>query len=214
VAYVLAVDHVDHVLADVLGVVTDALQSPYHPHHIECPADGARILHHEGDALTLDGLVLLVDQSILAGDTQCRLDVHARERIERRVHHVRDDAAEMLDLAILVGRTFHGREARGNVTDLLAFIADALEVGNRFDDGHDHPQIPGGRCARGEDAAALIIDRHLHVVHLVVIERHLLAERAVPFDQRSDGLLQLLLDEAAHAEHSAANALEVLVEAT
>src|SRR5689334_5647219 len=129
VAYVLAVDHVDDVLADVLGVVPDALESPYHPHHIECPADGARILHHEGDALTLDGLVLLVHQAILAGDTQCRLDVHARERVERCVHHVRDHAAEMLDLAVLVGRAFHGGEARSKVTDLLAFIADALEVG-------------------------------------------------------------------------------------
>src|SRR6201993_2298490 len=54
VADVLAVDHVDDVLADVLGVIADALERTHHPHHIQRATDGARVLHHEGDALTLD----------------------------------------------------------------------------------------------------------------------------------------------------------------
>src|SRR5688572_13653064 len=59
VAHVLAVHHVDHVLADVLGMVADALQRAHDPHDVESTADAARILHHERDALTLDGLVFL-----------------------------------------------------------------------------------------------------------------------------------------------------------
>src|SRR6516165_9731757 len=213
VADVLAVDHVDDVFADVLGVIADALERTHYPHDIERPADGARVLHHEGDALTLDGLVLFVDQPVLAGDPQRRLHIHAGKGVERRVHHVRHHAPEMLDLAVLVRRTLHGGEARGDVADFLGLIADALEVGDGLDDGDDDPQIAGGRCARGEDAAALIIDGDFHVVHLEVIHRDLLAEGAIAFDQRSNRLVQLLLDEAAHAEHFAANPLEVLVEA-
>src|SRR5690242_14527749 len=70
VANVGAMHHVDHVLGDVLGVIADALERTDDPHDIEMTADGARILHHEGNALSLNRLVLLVDQVILAGDLQ------------------------------------------------------------------------------------------------------------------------------------------------
>src|ERR1700733_2843408 len=214
VADVLAVHHVDDVLADVLGVIADALERAHHPHDIERAADGARVLHHEGDALPLDRLVLLVHQAVLARDTQRRLDVHAREGIERVMHHLRHHPAEMLDLAVLVRGAFHGGQTRGDVTDLLALIANALEVGDGLDDGDDYPQIPGSRGARGENAAALLVNGDLHVVHLVIVLGNRLAERAVAFHQRGDRLVQLLLDEAAHTEHLAAYPFEVLVEAT
>src|SRR5256884_970407 len=125
-----------------------------------------------------------------------------------------DHPPEMLDLAVLVGRALHGRKPRGDVADLLALIADALQIGYGLDDRHDHAQVTGRRGARREDTAAVLVDGDLHVVHLVVIEGDRLPERAVALYQRGDGLVQLLLDEAAHAEHLAAHALEVLVEAT
>ena len=93
VADVLAVDHVDDVLADVLGVVADALQRPRHPQHVERAADRARIFHHERDALALDRFVLLVDQPILLRDRHRAFRIEARERIERFVHHVARPAA-------------------------------------------------------------------------------------------------------------------------
>src|SRR5687767_4036451 len=92
-ADVLAVHHVDHVFADVLGVVADSLERAHDPHDIESTADAARILHHERDALALDGFVFLVDHAILARHPQGGVGVHAREGIERLVHHLRDDAA-------------------------------------------------------------------------------------------------------------------------
>src|ERR1700676_1718293 len=52
VADVLAVHHVDDVLADVLGVIANALERAHHPHDIQRTTDGARVFHHEGDALT------------------------------------------------------------------------------------------------------------------------------------------------------------------
>src|SRR5215469_7116107 len=205
VADVLAVHHVDDVLADVLGVIADALERAHHPHDIQRAANGARVFHHESDALTLDRFVLLVHQTVLARDAQRGFHIHARKGIEGIVHHLRHYAAKVLDLAVLVRRALHGREARGDVADLLALVADTLEVGDGLDDGDDHPQVAGRRSARGEDAAAFLVDGDLHVVHLMIVHGHCFAKGAVAFDQRSDRLLQLLLDEAAHAEHLAAH---------
>ncbi len=139
--------------------------------------------------------------------------IHARERIERIVHHLRDLPAQVLDLAILVRRPLHGREPRGDVADFLALVADALEVGDGLDDGDDDAQIAGRGRAHRQDAAALLVDRHLHAVDLVVVGGDRFAEAAVALDQRGDGLVQLLLDEAAHLQHLVAHLLQVLVEA-
>src|SRR6267142_6707731 len=51
VAHVLALDHVDHVLGDVLGVVTDALDRLGDEQDLDGNRYGARIFHHEGDEL-------------------------------------------------------------------------------------------------------------------------------------------------------------------
>ena len=129
------------------------------------------------------------------------------------MHHLGNHAAEMLDLAILVGRPLHRRETRSDIADLLALIPDALEICNGLDDRHDHPQVTGRRSTRGENAARLLVDRDLHSVDLVIVHRHRFAERAVTLDQGGDGLLQLLLYKPAHREHFVAQALQILVEA-
>src|SRR5574342_368817 len=49
--YVPPLDHVDHVLGHVLGMVADALDRLGDEQDLEGPRDGARILHHEGDQL-------------------------------------------------------------------------------------------------------------------------------------------------------------------
>jgi hypothetical protein len=56
------------------------------------------------------------------------------------------------------------------------------------------------------------VDRDLHAVDLVVILRNGPTEGAVAIDQRRERAPELLLDEAAHGEHLAANVLEILVE--
>jgi len=73
--------------------------------------NGAWIFHHEGDALPLDRLVLLVDETVLPRDPQGRFDVHACKGVERIVHHVRHHTAEVLDLAVLVRRALHGGQS-------------------------------------------------------------------------------------------------------
>src|ERR1700724_2618735 len=61
VADILAVHHVDHVFGNVLGVIADALERACDPHDVERAPDGAWVFHHEGHALALDRLVLLVE---------------------------------------------------------------------------------------------------------------------------------------------------------
>ena len=105
------------------------------------------------------------------------------------------------------------REPRGDVADLLALVADALQVGDGLDDGDDQAQVAGRRRARREDAAAFLVDRHFHAVDLEVVAADRHAEIAVAFDERGHGVGELLLDHAAHGQHLVAHALEVFVEA-
>jgi hypothetical protein len=97
--------------------------------------------------------------------------------------------------------------------DLLRLVADALQVRDGFERRDHEPQVARGRRARREDAAALLVDAHLHAVDLDVVLGHLEAELAVRLGQRLDRAIQLLLDEPAHREHRVAHMLEVFVEA-
>jgi hypothetical protein len=210
---ILAVHHVDHVLADVLRVIADALERAHHPHDIERAADLPRIFHHERDALAVDRLVFVVDMTIGACGAQRRLDVEPRKGIERVMHHALHGAPQVADLAIAIRRPIHFGEPHRDEADLLALIPDALKISDRLDRGDDHAQIPGGRRARRKDAAAFLVDRDFHAVDLVVIARDAVTERAVPLDEGGQRLRELILEQPAHREDLRAHALEILVEA-
>src|SRR3981189_2381947 len=102
VADVLAVDHVDHVLADILGVVPDTLQRAHDPHDFERAPNGARVLHHEGDALPVNRFIFLAHHLVLARGLERRLGIHAGKCVERVMHHLRDLPAEVFHFAVLV----------------------------------------------------------------------------------------------------------------
>src|ERR1700730_257047 len=95
VADVLAMNHVDPVLADILRVIADSLQCADDPHDFERAPDGARILHHEGDALTVNRLIFLVHHFVFPRGLERRLGIHAGKRVERVMHHLRDLSAEV-----------------------------------------------------------------------------------------------------------------------
>src|SRR5882672_11080943 len=130
VADVLAMNHVDHVLADILGVIADALQGAHDPHDFERAPNGARVLHHEGDALTVNRLILLVHHLVFARGLERRLGIHTGKRVERVMHHLSDLTAQVFHFAVLVRGPLHGGEPRGDVADFLALIADALQIGD------------------------------------------------------------------------------------
>ena len=190
-------------------MVADALECPGHPQDVQRAADGARVFHHERDALALDRLVFLVHDAILARHPQSRLGIQARERIERSAHHLGDQFADVLQFAIAVGGPVERGEPRGGVTEFFRLVADALEVRDRLDDRHDQAQVRCRGPARCQDAAAIVVDRHLHRVDLVIQSSHLLAQTTVAIHDRLHAILQLLLHQPAHLQHGRAHPLEV-----
>src|SRR5690606_8154206 len=107
VAHVGAMHQVNDIFAHVLGMIADALQRPRRPHHVENAANAARILHHEGDALTHDGFVFAVDALILAGHRDGGLRIKPREGVEGSVQHAAHSVAEVVELDVAVRRPLH-----------------------------------------------------------------------------------------------------------
>ena len=119
----------------------------------------------------------------------------------------------MLDLAVAICRALDVGEPRGDIADALAFVANALQIGDGLDRRHHHAQVAGRGGAGGENAAALLVDGDFHAVDLVILAGHRLPERTVAVDQRGQRLAELLLDEPAHRQHLGADTLQVFVEA-
>jgi hypothetical protein len=161
----------------------------------------------------MNRLILLVHHLVFLRGLERRLRVHAGERIESVMHHLRDLSPQVFDFAVFIRRPLHRREPRRDVADFLALIADAFEVGDGLDDGDDHAQIPGGRRPDRQYPAAFLIDRHFHAVDLVIVGRDRLAQAAIALDQGGDRLVQLLLHESAHLQHLIADFLQVFIEA-
>ena len=161
--------HVDYIFAQVLGVIADTLQSARNQQRVERTADGARVFHHEGDALALYRLIFFVYRAILLRDTHGSLGVQPGVGIERGVQQVLYHASEVLEFPIFVGRPLLRGESRAYVTDLLAFVADTFEIGDRLDDRQHHAQIAGRRRAGRENALAFLVDRHFHRVDLEIV---------------------------------------------
>ncbi len=84
--------HVDHILADVLGMVADSLQRPGHPGDVHDPTDGTRILHHEGDPLPIQCIVFLIHDVIGFDNLKGALHIQACKSIQGLVEHGLDMA--------------------------------------------------------------------------------------------------------------------------
>ncbi len=96
--------------------------------------------------------------------------------------------------------------------DFVRHVADALQLGNGFDDRHHQAQIAGGRLALGDDAHAGFVDRHFHHVDLGVAFDNSLGQLAILIVHRGDGVGQLLLHQPAHGQHLGADMLKLCVE--
>ena len=87
------------------------------------------------------------------------------------MHHADDQLAEIAQLTVAaVGPLAHCK-ARADGGDLLALIADALQIGDGLEDGDDQSQVRGGRAARGEDAAAILVDGALELIDVQLLLR-------------------------------------------
>src|SRR3954447_16697097 len=213
VAHVLALHHVDHVLGDVLRVIADALERLGDEQDFDRGGDGARIFHHERDELAQDGAELVVDVLIGAYHLGRAAHVEPREAVERLAQHLQRKRghAPDLDIARLL-HAIHRVDQLGHARDLRRLVADALQVGDGLHHGHDQPQIARGRLTARDDGTAILIDADLHAVHLVVVGNDGRAQIEIAGGEIVDSEAHLLLDEAAHLQHTGPERFELLVE--
>ncbi len=119
-----------------------------------------------------------------------------------------NEFADVLQLAVAISRAIGLGKTRRGVPEFLGLVTDALEVGDGLDDRHDQAEVRGGGSARGEDAAAIFIDRNFHRVDLVILPGHLFTQATVPAHDRLHPVLELLFDEAAHLQHARPDTFE------
>ena len=105
---------------------------------------------------------LLVHVLVLAHHFGRGGQIEAGEGIERLAQHVQRDAGHAADLdEARLQQPVAGVDQLGHARDLGGLVADALEVGDGLDHGHDHAQVAGGGLAARDDGAAVLVDARL-----------------------------------------------------
>ena len=69
-ANIIAFDHVNNMLGDVSGVVTDALQRAQRPHDAHDPGYAFRVFDHIGNHFPQSGTVLKIHGLVVLGNPQ------------------------------------------------------------------------------------------------------------------------------------------------
>jgi len=96
--------------------------------------------------------------------------------------------------------------------DFLRLVADALQVGDRLADRHDHAQIARGRLPLDDGVAAIAVYGHLVTVDARLVADDPLDELAVSRGESLDRSENLGFDQAAHLQHVRTQAFEIRVE--
>ena len=98
-----------------------------------------------------------------------------------------------------------------HVRDTFRLVAYALQVGNCFYDGDDQAQIAGGRLPSRQHIGALLVNRDLHGIYLVIIFDNAGGQVHIAIYQGLHCPLKLLFDQAAHRQYAITYTLQLLV---
>jgi hypothetical protein len=210
VLHVGALDDVDDLLGEVLGVVADTLDRLGDEHQIDRRRDGARVFHHVGDELAHQTVELAVDLVVLAEHVKRLRSVEPRERVERLaqqvdrqrrlVRDVTDRKARPAGHAVL-GQLLHGAGDAGSL------VANALQVADRLGHRDQQAQVARGRLTTHDDRRQVAVD--LHLVDALLGADHLGGQLGTALRQRLDRLGDLGLDQSTHLEHAGGDAAEL-----
>ena len=86
----------------------------------------------------------------------------------------------------------------GALGRVLGEVADALQVGGNADGHHDLAQVARHGLALGDGQDRLFLDLVFQHVDAFVVLDDPVGQRGVAARQRVDGIVELLLDKAAH----------------
>ena len=103
-AHILAFHQIDHLFADIAGMVADALQGAQGPDDVEHPGNGPRIFHHEGDQRAHGAAVFQIHFFIFGGHGQRFLGIEAGKGIQGIAQHVAHMVTDVTHLNITAGR--------------------------------------------------------------------------------------------------------------
>ncbi|MNT33568.1 hypothetical protein D3C72_1695020 [compost metagenome] len=118
----------------------------------------------------------------------------------------------MPDFDVTTWRLAFFAQLNGPAGDLGRLVTNTLQVDYRLGNADDQTQVGSGRLTTSENAHTFLVDVALHLVDLLIDFPHLLGKAGVGLDQRSDRVVDLLLDQAAHRQEVAANLFEFGVE--
>ena len=116
---------------------------------------------------------------------------HLFQLAERQLAHMLQAQHQLLRLLL----ADHGQRALG---DILAEIADALEVGGDAERRHDLAEVVGHRLAPGDHDDGLLLDLVLELVDRLVLLDGDVGEVRIAALERVDRLAEDLLGETAH----------------
>jgi hypothetical protein len=214
VADIPALDQVDHVLGDVLGVVADPLDRLDDEHRL------GRYRQQRGPLCNpvVDGaqrvLVLEVEQLVALGDLDGEIGIALAQRLQRalqrrlgRLHHAGEAAA--VDLHRI---HFVQDHAARDLRDLLRLVADPLQLGEALQRDDDDPEVDAHRLPLGDQLDGGLFAARVEGIEVLLTGDNLLGQIVIALQQGAGRVLHLADGEFAHLDQHLGQLGEILVE--
>src|SRR6266581_5780984 len=181
-------------LADVDGVVADALQGPGDDHHAET------VLPHLGIAAELenaphDASVRPVDELIEIDERFGTCKIPVTERVERDPDHLLAARAHLLEAFDEARPGIHLRDELRKLRDRHAVVGHPLEVEVDVEDREHEAEIAGDGCLPGKEQLNPFLDANVPLVDVVVERDHLVRKLFVSLLESVDRATQRAQDE-------------------
>ena len=167
VADILPLDHEDHHLGDVGGVVGDALQRFRDVVELHGAGDRRRVFDHEGQQFPLDLDVQVIDETVVLADLDRQIGVAAHKGIQRLLDHHLGPVGHAGDVDVRFERRLFVH-LTGPLGDVGALVAHPFQVGDDLERNRDEAQIAGGRLAQRQQFQTALVDGNLGRIDLMI----------------------------------------------
>ena len=149
----LAFDHEDDHFGDVGGVIGDAFEIFGDRADFRCPADGLRVLEHEGEGLAEDLRVQLIDFVIVLANLEREIGIFPHEGVEAFADHALGDARHAWNVDIGFELRFLVQFQRA-FADIDRHVADPFQIGGDLESGGNEAQVASGGLMQGQELDA------------------------------------------------------------
>ena len=204
----LSRDHVNDHVRDPLGVIRYPLQALGDLHDVEADLDLMGIFHHEREQLPEDLIVELVDDGVLCPDSMSQLDIPANQGVQALADHPPHNLGHprQIDVGLDLRQIVQDEDLLG---DLGGHVPDPLQVAGDLDRRRDEAQIPRSGLPKGQQTDALLLQRDVEPVDLVVVADDPSRQFGVSLHKRDGALFQGLFRQGAQVDEAVLDLLEL-----